>query len=140
MFPVYRRYFFIYVTHCFITRWVMKCTRRGRGLTKKLTGKQRVYTLFAVILLCAIPAWTMACTLYQYEDDPRFWWYISDANPAFEILVPSNTTGDAYPMYVHRNQFGDTGVDIYVNEKGSYLSVGYMKGGSSQVSAVRENM
>src|SRR5690606_22713580 len=50
----------------------------------------------AAALLCGAAG---AAELYTYPDDNRFWWFVG-TEPAFEILVPSNT-GGAYPLYFH---------------------------------------
>jgi len=76
--------------------------------------------------------------LYTYPDDNRFWWFVG-TEPAFEILVPSNT-GGAYPLYFHRTQFGEEVLEIQMGQDGPVMAVGILKGSSSQISAIRDNL
>lgn len=79
-----------------------------------------------------------AAELYTYPDDNRFWWFVG-TEPAFEILVPSNT-GGAYPLYFHRTQFGEEVLEIQMGQDGPVMAVGILKGSSSQISAIRDNL
>lgn len=100
-------------------------------------GLLTLTTLIGLITLFGISA--MAADLYQYEDDRRFWWYL-DTDPAFEMLVPSNPSGSKYPLYIHREQFGEEVLEILLGENGPLMTVGVLKGSQSQVTAIRNNL
>lgn len=79
-----------------------------------------------------------AAELYTYPDDNRFWWYVG-TDPAFEILVPSNT-GGTYPLYLHRTQFGEEVLEIQMGADGPIMTVGILKGAASQIPTIRDNL
>lgn len=79
-----------------------------------------------------------AAEFYQYPDDKRFWWYI-DTDPAFELIVPSNT-GGSYPLYVQTNMYGEDVLEIVMGEDGPVMLVGILKGGSSKISSIWDSI
>lgn len=101
----------------------------------------RQVRLCVSVLLLALTLWSAgagAATLYQYEEDRRFWWFVG-ANPAFELLVPAYTGGD-YPIYGHVSQFGLETLDIYMGQNGPILTVGILRGTQSTIPRLRDNL